>query len=272
MEYELFTGFIYNKKEFSQIEDHIASEVALSIAVNGTPYTVTMQTPGSEKELIRGLLFTENIYRDLSHKPVYQVRDRDEKGNVTSVNVSIPEGLILRKFAGMRNLLSVSSCGVCGKSSLDEWGCDPVSNNQLIDPLIIPRMFRLARISQKNFHKTGGTHAASAFTINGRLLTQFEDVGRHNAVDKVIGALIEDKLLSTARCLVVSGRISYEIVSKSRSAGIPFLASVSAPSTLAIDYARETNITLLAFCRKDRFTIYSNPQQVAIQNTNANPL
>jgi FdhD protein len=115
---------------------------------------------------------------------------------------------------------------------------------------------------QENFQKSGGTHAAGAFTINGEMLNMQEDIGRHNAVDKVIGYLLNNDLLDKAKCLTVSGRISYEIVNKAKMAGIPFLASVSAPSTLAVDYAQEAGITLMAFCRNNKFTIYSNPQQV----------
>jgi FdhD protein len=127
-------------------------------------------------------------------------------------------------------------------------------------------MFLKMRQHQNDFIQSGGTHAAGAFDIEGVLLSVQEDIGRHNAVDKVIGDLLINGKLSKAKCLTVSGRISYEIVNKVISAGIPFLASVSAPSSMAVDMAKEAGITLMAFCRNNKFTIYSNPQQIAPPN------
>ena len=266
MDIESYQGIFYNGKDFSQVEDPITVEVPLSIAINRTPFTVTMQTPGNETELVRGLLFTEKIFRDREYKLSIEVRSRDTDGHITSVNVPLPADMILKDFAGTRNVASVSSCGICGKITLDDSGCEPVSNSEVLDPALVPGMFGLVNAGQKNFQESGGTHAAGAFTIDGRLLALREDIGRHNAVDKVIGTLLEQHLLDKVKCLTVSGRISYEIVSKTRSASIPFLAAVSAPSSLAIDCAQESGITLMAFCRKDKLTIYSNPHQVAVGN------
>jgi len=258
-----YRGVFYNGKEFTRVEDAITVEVALHIAVNETPFTVTMQTPGNETELVRGLLFTENIFRSLTHKPSIEVRSRNTEGHVTSVNVRLPEEMILKDFAGTRNVISSSSCGMCGKSSLEDLDVIPVSNSEVLNPVLVPEMFDLVNVNQKIFEKSGGTHAAGAFTIDGRLLTVQEDIGRHNAVDKVVGYLINNNLMNKAKCLAVSGRISLEIVSKTKSAGIPFLAAVSAPSSMAIDCAEESGITLMAFCRNKKFTIYSNSQRVA---------
>jgi FdhD protein len=259
-----FTGVLFNGMEFSTVEDSITVEVPLRIVVNGDPFMVTMQTPGHEMELIRGLLFTENIFRDLIRNPLMKVRLIDGKGYISAVDVQLPDELILREFAGSRNGFSVSSCGLCGKTSLDDFNSEPVSNPETLDPLLVSKMFRQLKKSQVDFQKTGGTHAAGAFSISGSLLALREDIGRHNAVDKVIGALIEGGVLDKAKCLVVSSRISYEIVVKARSAGIPFLAGVSAPTTLAINCARESGLTLMAFCRNHRFTIYSNPDRVVV--------
>lgn len=267
MEIELYKGVFYNGKDFSGIEDAISIEVPLSIAINEIPFTVTMQTPGNEIDLTRGLLFTENIFRNLSHTPVVDVVSKNEQGFITSVNVILPKELILKDFAGTRNVISASSCGICGKTSLDDLDCKPVVNSEILIADLVPKMFEQINVGQKNFQKSGGTHAAGAFTIAGELLTLQEDIGRHNAVDKVIGSLINNNLLDKAKCITVSGRISYEIVNKTKSAGIPFLAAVSAPSTLAIDNAQESGITLMAFCRNEKFTIYSNPQQVAIRES-----
>lgn len=264
METELYNGVFFDGIKFSNIEDFISIEVALSIAVNEIPFTVTMQTPGNEFDLACGLLFTENIFKDQKHKPKIEVTSKNSDGFISSINVQLPKELILKDFAGTRNVISSSSCGVCGKTSLDVLDCNPIVNSEILNAELIPKMFDEINSGQKNFHKSGGTHAAGAFSIEGKLLTLQEDIGRHNAVDKVIGFLINNNLMQKVKCLTVSGRISYEIVSKTKEAGIPFLAAVSAPSTLAIDTAQESGITLMAFCRNNKFTIYSNPQQVAV--------
>ena len=265
MNIEQYYGLFYENEKFSQVEDILAIEVALSISVNDIPFTVTMQTPGSEKDLIRGLLFTENIIRDLSQSLQIDITGADASGFISSVNVTISPELILTDFAGKRNVISSSSCGVCGKTSLENLNCVSVINTDILNPELVTEMFNKVSERQKAFQQSGGTHAAGAFTIDGKLLCIQEDIGRHNAVDKVIGHLINNQLLTQVKCLTVSGRISYEIVSKAKSAGIPFLAAVSAPSSLAVNFAQESGITLMAFCRNNKFTIYSNPQQVAQQ-------
>ena len=262
MSTEKRNAVFYRSTNFSQVTDDITVEAALSISINETLFTITMQTPGNEKDLVRGLLYSEGIFRNLSHDPDIEVRSKNLKGYVSSVNVRIPEEMVLKDFSGSRNVMSASSCGMCGKISLDEPGSTSVSNTELLEPSIVPRMFEIVNEKQKVFRKTGGTHAAGAFTIDGELLVVQEDIGRHNAVDKVIGFLIHHQLLDKAQCLTLSGRVSYEIVSKARSANIPFLAAVSAPSSLAIDTAQESGITLMAFCRDNHFTVYSNPQKI----------
>lgn len=267
MEIKSYSGIFFNGKEFSNCEDSISIEVALSITVNNIPFTVTMQTPGNEEDLARGLLFTENIFRAENYIPLIQITSRNTENYITSINVQLPPELILKDFAGTRNVISSSSCGICGKISIADLDFTQVNNVEKLDAKNIPNMFEQINIGQKHFQKSGGTHAAGAFTINGELLILKEDIGRHNAVDKVIGYLINNNLMHKAKCITVSGRISYEIISKAKSANIPFLAAVSAPSSLAIDNAKEFGITLMAFCRKNKFTIYSNPNQVVIENT-----
>lgn len=264
---EAFNGIYFSGGQVSPKEDILAIEVALGISVNEIPFTVTMQTPGDEFDLARGLLFTENIFRSLSEKPEMTVIATNESGFITSLNVKINPDLILHDFAGTRNVISSSSCGICGKTSLEDLECGTVNNSDLLEPEYIPPMFDKVNSRQKTFQQSGGTHAAGAFTIEGELLNIQEDIGRHNAVDKVIGYLINNDLLGKVKCLTVSGRISYEIVSKTKSAGIPFLAAVSAPSTLAVEYAQEAGITLMAFCRNKNFTVYSNPHQLLLGNT-----
>ncbi len=262
MNTERYTGIFYNEGKFSPVEDILAIEVALAIAVNGIPFTVTMQTPGNESDLVRGLLFSENIFRSITDHPVIDITGRNEEGFITSVNVLIPPHLVLKDFAGTRNVISASSCGICGKTSLDETETERVLNKEVLDPSLVTEMFDQVGNQQKAFKQSGGTHAAGAFTIDGELLSVQEDIGRHNAVDKVIGFLINNNLLDKVKCLTVSGRISYEIVTKAKAASIPFLAAVSAPSTLAVDQAEEAGISLMAFCRNKKLTVYSNAGQV----------
>ncbi len=263
---DIYNGVIYNSGNFSQVADAISIEVALSIAVNGVPFTVTMQTPGNEIELARGLLYTENIFTEPSIFPEVEIVSRNQEGYITALNMVVDSRYIIKDFANTRNVISASSCGICGKTELDEFHGIKINVSEKLEADLIPKMFEQISRGQSDFKQSGGTHAAGAFDIDGHMLTMQEDIGRHNAVDKVIGYLIINRLLSEAKCITVSGRISFEIVNKTRLARIPFLAAVSAPSSLAIENAEEAGITLMAFCRNTKFTIYSNPQNVAMGN------
>ena len=257
-----YNGLFFNQGKFSQVEDVLSVEVGLSISINDTPFTVTMQTPGQEKDLVRGLLFSESIYRDLELHPEMKVTAFDDDAFITAINLVIPPEKILKDFAGSRNVMSASSCGLCGKTSFDDETPVFLKNDTIIDPRVIGAMFDQMSEKQRSFKLSGGTHAAGAFTADGKMLSIREDIGRHNAVDKVIGDLIYAGRLEEAECLTVSGRISFEIVSKAISAGIPYLASVSAPSTLAVNMAQESGMTLMAFCRNHKLTVYSNAGNV----------
>jgi len=263
---DIYNGVIYNSGNFSQVADAISIEVSLSIAVNGVPFTVTMQTPGNEIELARGLLYTENIFTEPSIFPEVEIVSRNQEGYITALNMVVDSRYIIKDFANTRNVISASSCGICGKIELDEFHGIKINVSEKLEADLIPKMFEQISRGQSDFKQSGGTHAAGAFDIDGHMLTMQEDIGRHNAVDKVIGYLIINRLLSEAKCITVSGRISFEIVNKTRLARIPFLAAVSAPSSLAIENAEEAGITLMAFCRNTKFTIYSNPQNVAMGN------
>lgn len=249
----------------TEVADCLAVEIPLSIAVNYEPFTVTMCTPGNETELARGLLYTEGIYRD-SNKYFGVSFAKQDEGLL--VNVELPKDKILKQFSGSRNIASVSSCGMCGKT---EFECDTATIDIAKKPImhsdVVELMFARMRKQQPAFDESGGTHAAGAFSVNGDLLDVKEDIGRHNAVDKVIGSLLLTEQLHKAHCLTVSGRISYEIVNKAIAAGIPFLASVSAPSTMAVEIAQRSGLTLLAFCRGDKFTVYSYPESIACTET-----
>ena len=167
-----------------------------------------------------------------------------------------------------RSLLSVSSCGICGKRELGDLEMD--EDALLIDCTLnaerIQRMFKAMEERQAVFLKTGGAHAAACFDSDGNMMVIQEDIGRHNAVDKVIGQLLNDNNLGRARCLLVSGRVSYEIVCKCYRAGIPFLAAVSSPSSMSIEIADRKGITLLAFCRGDVLTCYTHKHRLTSNN------
>jgi len=258
----LYNGLFFDGEKFSQVHDTLAIEVALSIAVNDVPFTITMQTPGNEIDLARGILFSEKIIVDKTFTPKVEIRETNSAGFITHVNVVVPPQLVMKDFAGTRNVISSSSCGMCGKSEWEDLDSEKINNQQLLDVSLVANMFDQVSEKQKSFQQSGGTHAAGAFTIDAQYLTMHEDIGRHNAVDKVIGYLLNNNLLDKIKCLTVSGRISYEIVSKAKSAGIPFLPSVSAPSSLAVDEAQKAGITLMAFCRGKKLTVYSNVEGV----------
>ena len=242
----VYQGLKYCKGRFLNVGDPLTVEEAIQININGAPYTVTMQTPGNEKDLVRGLLYSEDIYKSAISFEM-EVNQTNEQGHITNVNVNIPEEELGKGYITSRNILSVSSCGICGKRELDDLTVEGEALNEsdLLDVNLLAKMFEQMNSSQATFKQSGGSHAAAAFTLEGKVLAIREDIGRHNAVDKVIGALLENKQLNQARCLLVSGRVSYEIVTKAFMGNMPFLASVSAPSTLSADYAKELGITLM---------------------------
>lgn len=259
----------YEGKKFedgnaSKIVDALTIEEALQININHEPFTVTMRTPGDDLGLVRGLLHSEGILNDISYSPDVILRKENNNGIVTIVELTIPTDKLGEGYANSRSLLSVSSCGICGRKELDELAFmgKMIEEKEVIDIATVDVMFDKMNKVQRAFQQSGGSHAAAAFDIEGNLLSSMEDIGRHNAVDKVIGELILSKQLKEAICITVSGRISYEIIIKAFKARIPILCAVSAPSTLAVDYAKELGITLLAFCREGRATCYANPARI----------
>ncbi|HIP33089.1 MAG TPA: formate dehydrogenase accessory sulfurtransferase FdhD [Crocinitomicaceae bacterium] len=259
-----YQGKKFTSTSVEQTLDSLTIEEALQININGKPFTITMRTPGDDANLVRGLLHTEGILKNLAYHPEIILKKENKKGIVTVVDLTIPEKELGEGYSNSRSLLSVSSCGICGRTELEE-----IHNNgeissvdSTINAKIIEGLFAKMNEYQKAFHQSGGTHAAAAFDKKGNILCSLEDIGRHNAVDKVIGKLIIENKLNQATCMTVSGRISYEIIVKSFKAKIPVLAAVSAPSSLSVDYAKELGITLFAFCREGRATCYANPQRV----------
>jgi len=245
--------------------DPLSVEEALQITINGEPFTVTMRTPGDDRSLVRGILHSEGVLIDTNHLPEIQFK-KERESILTEATLEISSERLGTAYTNSRSLLSVSSCGICGKTELEDVLSigTPITRVQRIDMNQVLGLFGVMRELQWNFDKSGGTHAAVAFDEDGRALSAKEDIGRHNAVDKVVGHLIHSSSLKEASFLTVSGRISYEIVIKCFKAGIPFLAAVSAHSSLAVDYAKELGITLFAFCRDERATCYANAHRVQV--------
>ncbi len=252
--------------------DALTVEEALQININKKPFTVSMRTPGDDINLVRGLLHSEGIIKNVQFIPDIVLKKENEEGIVTIIDLTIPNEELGEGYSNSRTLLSVSSCGICGKTELSDLSFlgKTIDEKKKIDIALLNRLFEKMNDKQYSFHKSGGAHAAAVFTIQGTLLSAMEDIGRHNAVDKVIGKLILSKKLKKASVLTVSGRVSYEIVIKCFKAGIPFLAAVSAPSSLAVDYAKELGITLFAFCRDERVTCYSNLERTKINRKSNN--
>jgi len=263
----------YHGKKFengtaSKIVDSLTIEEALQININNEPFTVTMRTPGDDLALVRGMLHTEGVLRNTSYNLDLVLNKENETGIVTVADLSIPKDELGRGYSNSRSLLSVSSCGICGRKELDELALteEAIATKKTIGVSVLHKMFDKMSGEQETFKRSGGSHASGVFDFNGELLTSKEDIGRHNAVDKVIGELIVKGKLSSAACITVSGRISYEIIIKAFKARIPILAAVSAPSALAVDYAKELGITLLAFCRDNRATCYANTHRISNDN------
>jgi FdhD protein len=241
-----------------KIDDFLVVEAPLQININDEAYTVVMRTPNDDFELIRGLLFAEDIYKKTTPL-TYKIIKEDAKIPAI-INVNISKENLGKGYLNKRTLLSVSSCGICGKKELKDIKVD---GNKLETTFFsserIYKMFAKMNAFQETFKKTGGSHAAAIFDENQNLLTLKEDIGRHNAVDKTVGDLLHKESLKKANYLLVSGRVSYEIVSKAFIAKIPIIVAVSACSSLAVDFAKEFGICLIGFSRDNKMTIYANP-------------
>ena len=249
--------------------DTLVVEEPMEIRVNGTPLAVTMRTPGSDVELAQGFLLTEGVVEgreDIVVARYCNSVDSSGRNTYNVLDIALAPGVPEPSTGVERNFYTTSSCGVCGKASLDAIrtrtryspDADPVriSSDTI---LCLPGKLREA---QKIFSSTGGLHAAGLFTHDGELLCLREDVGRHNAVDKLVGWALESghiPLLGTI--LMVSGRASFELVQKAVMAGIPAMAAVSAPSSLAVDLARESGMTLAGFVRGETMNIYAHAER-----------
>jgi FdhD protein len=245
-------------------------EEPLEIRVNGAAVTVTMRTPGSDIELAQGFLLTEGVIA--GRDDVVTIRycgGKDNSGENTYnvLDVTLAAGVRMPDLDVTRNFYTTSSCGVCGKASLDAVRLisrfSPGSDPATVSAATLKAMPGQLRSAQKVFDSTGGLHAAALFGADGAMLAVREDVGRHNAVDKVIGWALENRRVPLAgSVLLVSGRASFELTQKAVMAGIPVLAAVSAPSSLAVSLAEESGITLVAFLREDSMNIYTRADRI----------
>ncbi|HET6544624.1 MAG TPA: formate dehydrogenase accessory sulfurtransferase FdhD [Chryseolinea sp.] len=242
----------------------LAPENALQIKVNGRAYSITMCSPSNNVMLAVGLLYTEGILRKTSD--IISVTEESDEQNkqALSVNVNVHTEALEGKNLWNRSIASSASCGVCGTTEIcDIYHKSPsLETTEKLDITCVPELLKEMRSRQSTFDETGGTHSAALFGIDGTMLSVQEDIGRHNAVDKTIGELFLSNTLEKADILAVSGRVSYEIVSKCAMANIPFLLAVSAPSSMAVEVCNEKGITLIAFCRENRATVYTNQQHV----------
>lgn len=253
-----YEGQLYQPHQSQRVHDALTVEAALQIIVNQVPFTVTMRTPGADDALIRGLLYAEDVYRQTAPLSIqYQTKN----AITTIARLQLPASALGAGLNNSRRLLSVSSCGICGKTELDEASTfqHELKTEVYLSMTELVGAFAKMKTQQPTFLQSGGSHAVAALDAQGRLLTVQEDVGRHNAVDKVVGALLQADGLQQAAALLVSGRLSYEIVAKTYSARIPILAAVSAPSSLAVEYAKQFGLTLLGFCRGNKLTCYAHP-------------
>ncbi|MGD0736482.1 MAG: formate dehydrogenase accessory sulfurtransferase FdhD [Terracidiphilus sp.] len=243
------------------MQDSLAAEEPLEIRIGGVPLTVTMRTPGNDLELAAGFLLTEGIIESPEQIASLRIKapESGSKNNVVDVELKDTE---FEREDLQRNFYAASSCGICGKASIDAIrvrGLRQPDSGFRIDPEMLCRLPEALRSEQEVFSRTGGLHAAALFDATGQLIALREDIGRHNAVDKIAGwAVLEKKLPLSKHVMLVSGRGGFEIVQKALAAGIPVLASVSAPSSLAVKLARELGLTLIGFLRGRRFVIYSN--------------
>jgi FdhD protein len=253
------------------VEDRLAAEEPLQLRLGGEPLSVVMRTPGHDVELALGLLWAERVITDRAQ--VREVRISAEAGEEgEGVTADLLESNLVDVELGpgggprpRRSFLSSSACGVCGATTVESLALDlpPVAPGPSIDPGLLDGLARRLREQQRLFEQTGGLHAAGLFDAGGRLLLLREDVGRHNAVDKVVGrALLDGRLPLAGHLLVVSGRGGYEIVQKAVAAGIPLVAAVGAPSSLAVATARRFGQTLVGFLRDGRFNVYSAPERL----------
>ncbi len=271
----------YKDSKIQEIKDSVSIEEPLEMSLRFKKdgkwetqnISITMRTPGNDEDLIRGFLFNERIIENLS-----QIESIEQKGeevgdyklkNTIEAKINNIKNLDIEKLK--RNFLTNSSCGVCGKTSLDSIEILKKEKLDLSFPLIkediVMKSPSLLKNKQSEFAKTGGIHASSLIGENGEVFATREDVGRHNALDKLVGHTIHNKIMNPKKQFIAcSGRLNFELVQKGLMANIGFMVGVGAPTSLAIDLAKRYNMTLIGFVKEESFNIYSNIKRVIIQS------
>ena len=268
----------WNQSKPTSVQDELVVEEPLEIRVGQQSLIVVMRTPGQDFELAAGFLYTESLIKSVDDIEIIAYCDEDDTPQKTNghgagletmqniVNVRLVKDLNLEEQQGwQRNFHANASCGLCGKMTIEsvKHQVTPLDLTFRLNQTVFYKLNDQLRAAQSVFEKTGGLHAAGLFDENGELLIVREDIGRHNAVDKVIGqALLADMLPLDKHILMVSGRASFEIVQKALFARIPIVVAVSAASTLAVDLADEGNLTLIGFMRGERMAVYSHPNRI----------
>ncbi|MFF7393382.1 formate dehydrogenase accessory sulfurtransferase FdhD [Streptomyces scabiei] len=259
--------------------DTLVAEEPMEIRLNGRPLAITMRTPGDDFALAAGFLVSEGVLAersDLQNIVYCAGATADGSNTYNVVDVKTAPGVVVPDITLERNVYTTSSCGLCGKASLDavrttaRWAVDDTHGGDAppvrLDPELLAGLPDRLRAAQRVFDRTGGLHAAALFSEDGELLDVREDVGRHNAVDKLVGRALQSGSLPLSRAvLLVSGRASFELAQKAVMAGIPVLAAVSAPSSLAVDLAAETGLTLVGFLRGASMNVYAGEHRIALR-------
>jgi FdhD protein len=243
--------------------DHVAVEAPLEVRINGHRLAVIMRTPGQDDDLALGFLWSEGLVR--SRSDVVRVEVDEDACFVNVAFARDRSDAVSEALTARRQVTVGSACGVCGRAGLDGLvaGGRAIEAGWTVGPAIVHALPDRLRDAQSAFARTGGLHAAGLFDRDGRLTASAEDIGRHSAVDKLIGrAVTAGHLPLSDSLLLVSGRASYEIVQKAWAGGVPVVAAVSAPSSLAVDLARQAGITLLGFVRDGRFNTYTHPERI----------
>jgi FdhD protein len=243
--------------------DQIAAEEPLEIRVEGHSIAVVMRTPGHDRELAAGFLLTENLVHKASE--IFDITQCGSGADENVINITLrnPGSFDLSKLT--RHVFSSSSCGVCSKATIEaiQQSFPAVDDNCRVESETLSKLPASLREKQETFAQTGGLHACALFDLAGNIQAVREDVGRHNALDKLIGhALLENRLPLRAQVLLLSGRVSFEMMQKALAAGIPIVAAISAPTSLAIDFARASNQTLIGFLRGETMNVYAGAERV----------
>jgi FdhD protein len=249
--------------------DLVAVEEPMEVRVNGASFAVIMRTPGADRDLAAGFLLAEDVIRGGDEiGTIAYCEDVTDEGRNNTINVTVTGGAVERlavRLGERRQVMMTASCGLCGRLTIESLKARvaTVQGDWRVSAEVIAALPERLRSSQAVFDSTGGLHAAGLFDLNGALQLSAEDVGRHNAVDKIVGrTLLEGRHPLDTSMLLVSGRTSFELVQKALLAGVPLIAAVSAPSSLAIELAAQANITLCGFVRGPRFNIYSRADRI----------